>query len=291
MLLGSVIFLSAFLLFQMQLIVAKHLLPWLGNTGGLDHQSDVFPGPAARGLRLRAPARQGLARVTQPRIHVALLLASSVAVLALLVWGGAPLLAPDSMKPTEANNPVWLLLTILAATVAVPFFALSTTARCSNGGTAINRRRSRKPIACTGCRTPGSLLGLASYPLGFERWLDLPSQAWLWAGGFALFITGGVLICRKMSALGDAQPKEKAADSATPGAGDARPSWSRMTLWLPERCGLGHVPGDHEPALARRRRHTTAVGVAPGDLSRRPSSSVSTGRSGIRAAGPSRRRR
>ena len=128
MLLGLVIFLSAFLLFQMQLIVAKHLLPWFGGTPAVWTTSQMFFQVLLLGGYAYAHRLGRVSRVSmQPRIHVALLLSSSVAVLALLVWGGAPLLAPESMKPTGANNPVWLLLTILASTVAVPFFALSTT--------------------------------------------------------------------------------------------------------------------------------------------------------------------
>ena len=83
MLLRSVIFLPAFLLFQMQLIVAKHLLPWFGGTPAVWTTSQMF----FQVLLLRGYAyahRLGkVSRVSmQPRIHVALLLSSSVAVLA-----------------------------------------------------------------------------------------------------------------------------------------------------------------------------------------------------------------
>ena len=107
MLLGLVIFLSAFLLFQMQLIVAKHLLPWFGGTPAVWTTSQMFFQVLLLGGYAYAHRLGRVSRVSmQPRIHVALLLSSSVAVLALLIWGGAPLLAPESMKPTGANNPV-----------------------------------------------------------------------------------------------------------------------------------------------------------------------------------------
>ena len=87
-------------------------------------------------------------------------------------------------------------------------------------------------------------------------------------GGVALFIAGGVLICRQMSALGHDQPQEQGADAVAPGEGDAAQLVPDDALAAPERSGRGPVPGHHEPALARRRRPSTAVGVAPGDLSR-----------------------
>ena len=233
MLLGFVIFLSAFLLFQMQLVVAKHLLPWFGGTPAVWTTSQMFFQVLLLGGYAYAHRLGKVSRVsTQPRIHVALLLSSLVAVLALLAWGGAPLLAPESMKPTEANNPVWLLLTILASTVAVPFFALSTTGPLLQRWHSHQEATVQKTYRLYGLSNAGSLLGLVSYPLGIERALDLPSQAWLWAGGFALFIVGGVIICRQTSALGNDQSRDQGVDRDTPAEGDERPGWSRMMLWL-----------------------------------------------------------
>jgi len=241
MLLGSVIFLSAFLLFQMQLVVAKHLLPWFGGTPAVWTTSQMFFQVLLVGGYLYAHRLGKVSRVsTQPRIHVALLLSSCVAVLVLLAWGGAPLLAPESMKPTEANHPVWLLLTILASTVAVPFFALSTTGPLLQRWHSHQEATVQKTYRLYGLSNAGSLLGLVSYPLGIERALDLPSQAWLWAGGFALFIVGGVIICRQTSALPHDHSRDYGVASDTPAEGDERPGWSRRMLWL-LLSGVGSV--------------------------------------------------
>jgi hypothetical protein len=85
MLLGFVIFLSAFLLFQMQLIVAKHLLPWFGGTPAVWTTSQMFFQILLLGGYAYAHRVGSVSRVSmQPRIHAALLLSSAAAVLALV---------------------------------------------------------------------------------------------------------------------------------------------------------------------------------------------------------------
>ena len=191
MLFGVVIFLSAFLLFQVQLIVAKHLLPWFGGTPAVWTTSQMFfqvlllggYGYAHLLTRTRDKKRQS-------QIHLALLFVATASVFALALWAGTPLLAPSSMKPAGDENPVLLLLLILALSVGLPFFVVSTT------GPLLQQWHARRSTSLTqtyrlyALSNVGSLLGLLSYPSGVERLLDLPQQAWLWAVLFALFAAG-----------------------------------------------------------------------------------------------------
>ena len=100
-LVGFVVFLSAFLLFQVQLIVSKHLLPWFGGTPAVWTTSQMFfqvvllagYAYAHRLTRTVAPAQQG-------GRHAAVLFSALGAIVALAFWAGTPLLVPASMTPT-----------------------------------------------------------------------------------------------------------------------------------------------------------------------------------------------
>ena len=113
------IFLSAFLLFLVQPIIAKQILPWFGGSvGRVDHRAGVLPVDAARGLRLRGldhPAR----RPARRRRCTSLLLAVSLLSL--------PILASTAWKPHGDEEPTLRILLLLTATIGLPYFLLSTT--------------------------------------------------------------------------------------------------------------------------------------------------------------------
>ncbi|MEZ5329515.1 MAG: fused MFS/spermidine synthase [Verrucomicrobiales bacterium] len=195
---GFTIFLSAFLLFQVQLIVAKHLLPWFGGAPSVWTTCQAFFQLALLGgyayahvlSRMRSQRRQGY-------IHLSLLVAAVVSVAGLATWGGEPLLAPEGMKPDGSKPPVPLLLGILVVCTGLPYFVLSTT------GPLLQRWHSRQADSLDrtyrlyALSNAGSFLGLLAYPFGIEWLLDLPHQAWLWAILFFLFAIGcGVVAWR-----------------------------------------------------------------------------------------------
>jgi hypothetical protein len=198
MLLGCVVFLSAFLLFQLQLIVSKHLLPWFGGTPAVWTTSQMFFQVLLLGgytyahvlTKIRRPALQS-------QVHVGVLIAATVAVVAMATWGGEPLLAPSSMKPAGTESPVLLLLLILMVSVALPFFAVSTT------GPLLQRWHSRRSPSVHqtyrlyALSNAGSFLGLFFYPFGVERLFDLSQQAWLWGMLFVVFAAGCTVIARR----------------------------------------------------------------------------------------------
>ena len=188
---GFVIFLSAFLLFQLQLIVSKHLLPWFGGTPAVWTTSQMFFQVLLLGGYTYAHLLTKTRRTwLQCRIHVGLLLAAIVAVFALVVWGGEPLLAPDSMKPAGSENPVLLLLWILMVSVGLPFFVVSTTAPLLQNWHSRQSASLSRTYRLYALSNAGSFLALLSYPSGVERLLDLSEQAWLWAMLFFLFTLG-----------------------------------------------------------------------------------------------------
>src|SRR5437773_3985202 len=115
---AATIFLSAFLLFQIQPIIAKMILPWFGGSSSvwsacmLFFQAMLLIGYLyAHWLQGRPAARQGF-------IHIGVLAVSLIAL---------PIAADPSWKPSPADNPSLRILGLLAVTVGLPYFLVSTT--------------------------------------------------------------------------------------------------------------------------------------------------------------------
>ncbi len=187
---GATIFVSAFLLFEVQLILAKRILPWFGGapavwtTCMLFFQLLLLAGYAyAHGLAAHLSAKM------QRRLHLALL-ATSLALLAVLwnAWGN-PILPDADWKPADSAQPVWRILVLLGASIGLPFFILSAT----NPLLQVWFSRSHPdtpPWRLYALSNLGSLLGLLGYPFLIEWLLPLPSQAWAWTFGYVLFAVG-----------------------------------------------------------------------------------------------------
>jgi len=232
------IFLSAFLLFQVQLIVAKHLLPWFGGAPAVWTTCQFFFQAVLLGGYGYAHllSRTGDAR-RQRRIHLGLLLAGLLAVVIVAAISGYPVLAPESLKPKGTEPPGPLLLTILLATVGLPFLVLSATSpllQSWHSRTAPSLDRTYRLYAVSNA---GSLAGLLSYPFGVEWLLDLSGQAWLWGLLFLLFVALCAAVtwnATRFPAAATATPTapapQPAPRSESPAASAPHPH--RAWLWL-----------------------------------------------------------
>jgi hypothetical protein len=234
-----VVFLSAFLLFQVQLIVSKYLLPWFGGTPAVWTTSQMFFQVLLLGGYAYAHALTRIDRPrTESRIHVAVLLGATAAVFSLLSSGGQPLLAPEFLKPSGQEQPILFLLAILAVSVGLPFFAVATT------GPLLQRWHSRQSASLSrtyrlyAVSNIGSFVGLLSYPVVIERLLSLPQQAWLWALVFLLFTAGCSLLAWRTGEYGQSVHPASAAPQAAheisggPEAAETRSSWTFAWLFL-----------------------------------------------------------
>ncbi len=182
-------FLSAFLLFAVQPLIAKYILPWFGGTPSvwttcmLFFQVLLLGGYAhAHLLSTRlGPRGQTVAQVT--------VLLASLALLMVLgrVWD-APITPGAGWKPGSADDPVAFIVVLLAVSVGLPFFVLSTTGPLLQAWFA-RMHPGVSPYRLYAVSNVGSLLALLSYPFIVEPRLSLRVQAqvWSWAyGGFAL---------------------------------------------------------------------------------------------------------
>lgn len=227
LLFAGTIFSSAFLLFLVQPLIAKQILPWFGGSAAVwsicmvFFQAVLLAGYAysdwvTRNLRVR----------TQAALHVGLLLAS----LAFL-----PLVVAARWKPTGAEDPTWLILGLLLATIGLPYFLLSTT------GPLVQSWVARTPWSARVYRyfslsNFASLLSLLSYPVLIEPRSSLLQQAQGWSWGYGAF----VVLCAGTTLLvayrwSEAVPASTstATSTATATAGEETPPrWSDALLWL-----------------------------------------------------------
>src|SRR4029453_274563 len=178
---AGTIFLSAFLLFLVQPIIAKQILPWFGGSSAVwttalvFFQSTLLAGYAYADLTQRLGVRR------QTLLHISLLLLS---VLSL------PILASAEWKPQGDEAPIARILLLLLATIGLPYFLLSTTTPLLQAW-YWRRFRTAVPYRLFALSNFASLLALLGFPVLFEPWLTLPQLGWIWSTLYAAF----VLIC------------------------------------------------------------------------------------------------
>jgi SAM-dependent methyltransferase len=169
--------LSAFLLFQVQPVISKFILPWFGGSPGvwttcvLFFQIVLFAGYAYAHFLTWLPRRWQLL------VHGVLVLAAAVSL---------PIAPGDQWKPTGAEEPTGRILMLLLANVALPYFVLSSTSplvqvwftRAAAG---------RAPWRLYALSNLGSLAALLTYPFVFEPRWDVVEQTRMWSAGFVAF--------------------------------------------------------------------------------------------------------
>jgi hypothetical protein len=180
---GGAVFLAAFLLFQVEPIMGRLILPWFGGSAAVWTVTVLFFQVVLVVGYLYAHM---LVRYLGPRaqvfVHVPVLLAS------LLVL---PILPAGSWKPVGAGDPTLRILGLLALTVGPPFFVLST---CGPLLQAWYARGEGRPYRLFSLSNGASLLGLLSYPLLVEPRLGTHAQADVWSIAYALFVALAISI-------------------------------------------------------------------------------------------------
>jgi spermidine synthase len=219
------IFTSAFLLFQVQPLLSKQILPWFGGSPAVWTTAMLFFQTLLCLGYFYAHALAKLSsRKTQARIHVALL------VLAALL--AARVLPGTELRPESPDSPVLQVLLILGVSVGLPYFCLATT------GPLVQHWFTSTAHAASVFRlyalsNVGSFLALLSFPYLLEPWLEQQEMGQLWTLGFWVF----ALLCLPV-ALGawqnkpqpDALNSNQGAAGETTGASDAVGHKSRVSI-------------------------------------------------------------
>ncbi len=215
------IFAGAFLLFQVQPLIGKYILPWFGGSPGVWTTCMLFFQMLLLGGYAYAHATS---RFLKPRAQALLHVILLVAALAML-----PITPSDTWKTHPAGDPTWHILALLAASLGLPYLVLSATGplmqewfrRTSPGAS---------PYRLYALSNVGSLLALVSYPFYFETQFTRAAQAAFWSWGLVFYAACAAFCAWRVwqRAEPDAtQRSAEAADAAAP-----RPALGQRALWL-----------------------------------------------------------
>ncbi|HEX8147801.1 MAG TPA: fused MFS/spermidine synthase [Pyrinomonadaceae bacterium] len=182
---AAALFVSAFLLFWVQPLAGKMLLPLLGGTPAVWNTCMLFfQALLLAGYAYALALTRWLSALAQGAVHLALLALAALALPVALnaaAAGGVP----------EGTSPEWWLLKTLLVTVGPPFFVLSASAPLLQGWFSRTRAESADdPYYLYAASNAGSLFALLGFPVLLEPALTLgqQSRAWAYAYGALLLL-------------------------------------------------------------------------------------------------------
>ena len=223
--LAATALLSAWLLFQVQPMVAKRILPWFGGgtavwtTTMLFFQSALFLGYLYAHFTTRLAPRRQVAT------HVVLLAAAAI------LAGLLGVLPRDGWKPEGSDLPALHILAMLAASVGLPYVMLAATAPLVQVWFS-RANPGRSPYRLYALSNIGSMAALLSYPLLVEPNLGLTRQGLAWSAmfvGFAVACGWSGVQSLRWGRVGVDQATEAVKPEAT---GNSRPAWLQYFFWI-----------------------------------------------------------
>jgi len=226
LLFAATLFLSSLLMFALEPIVAKTVLPILGGTPMVWNTCVLFFQILLLGGYAYA---HGVTNWLGPRLSGA-----AYAVVLVLPFATLPFGIGPDVQPPAGSNPVgWLLLTLLKS-IGLPFFALAATAPMLQRWFADTDHPSAKdPYFLYAASNLGSLLALVMYPVLVEPTLRLRMQNYLWAIGYGAFVLAAGLAVvagwrRKAPVAGVPARSAEPGDAAVA----ERLTWERRATWI-----------------------------------------------------------
>lgn len=218
------IFLSAFLLFQVQPMIAKFILPWFGGSAAvwsaalLFFQLLLLAGYLYAHISIRyLKARQQLF------VHAGLL---AVAALTL------PIIPAARWKPEAGHDPTLQILLLLTATVGLPYGLLASTSPLLQAW-YVRTHTGAIPYRLFALSNFGSMLALLSYPVVVEPRMTLGAQAHMWSWGFGVFAIVCALAGWKSGEPETKPEKNPAAETSKAADEDfAPPTLGSVVLWI-----------------------------------------------------------
>ena len=218
---AATLFVSATLLFLVQPMFARMLLPLIGGAPAAWNTCVVFFQMAlVVGYLYAHPSVKWLGARKQALLHLTLL---------LLPLAALPIHIGERWASPPPGNPIPWLFLVLLVSVGLPFFAVSTSAPLLQRWFAATAHSSaRDPYFLYAASNLGSLLALLMYPLLVEPAFRLTMQSRLWAGGYGLLVLltavcGWTMWNQPESALDDRPPVPEA---------DTPVSWTTRVRWL-----------------------------------------------------------
>ncbi|MFN7645335.1 MAG: spermidine synthase [Burkholderiales bacterium] len=225
---ATTVFLSAFLLFQIQPIVAKMILPWFGGSSSVWSTCIVFfQTVLLLGYGYVHWLNEKVSRGRQPIVH---------AVLLLLSLATLPVAADAAWKGTTLEYPSLAVLAVLAVACGAPYLLLSTTGPLMQvwyARVGIASGDGSKTYRLYALSNLASMLALISYPILIEPALAVQSQANVWSVAYGAFVVAALgAAWLAWRATGPAAAAGPADTQAAADADAPRPGAGELALWI-----------------------------------------------------------
>jgi len=219
---AGTIFLGAFLLFLVQPIMAKQILPWFGGSAAVWATCMVFfQVMLLAGYAYADWTTRRMSPKHQTWLHLALL-AVSLAIL--------PIIPDPSWKPSGEENPSIRILGMLAVAIGLPYLMLATTSPLIQAWFT-RRFQGVLPYRLFALSNLASLIALLAYPVLVEPWITTKVQSLVWSGAYVVFaVLCAIAGFTALKAPADAAASQASTASAT--AGEPPPTLGRQLLWL-----------------------------------------------------------
>ncbi len=224
LLFAATILLSAFLLFQVQPLIAKLILPWFGGSAAVWTSCMLFFQLALLGGYAYAHWLNGQTGRRQTIVHLTLLVLSFLSL---------PILPSVWWKPQGGEDPLLRIIGLLAATVGLPYFLLASTSPLlqswysrANGGAM--------PYRFFALSNAGSMLGLLTYPVLIEPYLTSGEQAWMWSVSYIAFVAVCALVAWRAASGQPAANTPAASETAASETvvTQMAPAWRDRLVWM-----------------------------------------------------------
>jgi hypothetical protein len=223
---GIAVFLGAFLLFLVQPLIGRIIVPWFGGGAPVWTASLVFFQTALlAGYGYSAFVVRRLSPRAQGALHLVLVAASLLTI---------PLTPDPAWKPTDSVNPAPRILALLATTIGPTYVLLAA------GGPLLQAwiaRRGVVPWRLFALSNLASLAALLAYPFLIEPWIGLTTQRWVWSLAYVAYAL--LLFVLSWQTWRQAAPTGLAAEAARPAppaasgdAGDTPASEGRPWQWI-----------------------------------------------------------
>lgn len=222
---ASAIFLSAFLLFQVQPLLGKYILPWFGGAPAVWSTTLLFfQALLTGGYAYTDWLTQRLDAKKQALVHSALVSATLLLLAFTAQWWRAPILPAATWQPRGVDTPVADILKILALAVGLPYFLLAANSPLMQVWFA-REYPTRSPYRLYALSNIAALLALLTYPFFFEPLLTVQQHAQLWSLGWGVFALAVLYGARRAR-------RHAVPPPAPPDGVGTRPAPKRFALWL-----------------------------------------------------------
>jgi hypothetical protein len=229
------IFLSAALMFMVQPMIGKMILPALGGAPAVWNTCLVFFQALLLGGYLYAHfSIKWLGHRVQSCLHIAVLIAT----LGWLIWrwgqnSGTPFLIPTDQRifTDTTQDPTLQLLALLVTLIGLPFFVISTSAPLLQSWfSKTDHPNASNPFFLYAASNLGSMISLITYPFLINKYFSLTEQGQVWTQGFAGLVVGCILCVAILWKRSSQVESPSAANESAPKT--AGPSYSSILTWI-----------------------------------------------------------